>query len=191
MTPTTIALLSVSMSADAFAASLAKGAALDRPRLSEAFRTGAIFGVVEAATPILGWLLGFAASPHIAAWDHWVAFALLAGIGGRMLWSALTAGAAASEPRARPSRHGLWVLVATAIGTSLDAMAVGVSLAFLGSGILLIAGAIGLATFIATTAGILVGRLAGGRVGRWAEGVGGAGLIAIGASIPVEHLHLL
>jgi putative Mn2+ efflux pump MntP len=66
----------------------------------------------------------------------------------------------------RPQKHGLWVLVATAIGTSLDAMAVGVSLAFLDTNIMLVAGAIGLATFILATAGMLVGRLVGGKLGR-------------------------
>ncbi|PZR12944.1 MAG: hypothetical protein DI532_12310 [Azospirillum brasilense] len=187
MTPSTIAMLSLSMSADAFAVSLAKGAALQRPRFVEALRTGAIFGIVEAITPVLGWLLGFAASAYVAAIDHWVAFALLGVIGGRMVLGALRSPPAPDE-ETRPRRHGLWLLVATAVGTSLDAMAVGVSLAFLDMNIMLVAGAIGLATFILATAGMLVGRLVGGRMGRWAEGLGGLCLVAIGTSILVEHL---
>lgn len=187
MTPSTIALLSLSMSADAFAASLAKGAALERPRFVEALRTGAIFGTVEAITPVLGWLLGFAASAYIAAVDHWIAFGLLGIIGGRMVLGALQP--PADQPGvARPRQHGLWVLVATAVGTSLDAMAVGVSLAFLDTNIMLVAGAIGFATFLLATAGMLVGRLVGGRMGRWAEGLGGLCLMVIGLSILIEHL---
>ncbi|WP_160119602.1 manganese efflux pump MntP [Rhodovarius lipocyclicus] len=189
MTPATIAMLSFSMSADAFAAALAKGASLDRPRLSEALRTGAVFGVVEAITPILGWAAGFAASAYITAVDHWIAFALLSVIGGRMVVLAL--GASDGTEAARPRRHSLAVLVATAVATSLDAMAVGVSLAVLDVNIGVIALTIGLATFLMASMGILIGRHVGGRLGRWAEGLGGLGLIGIGCSILVEHLGLL
>lgn len=185
MTPATIAALSFSMSTDAFAASLAKGAALERPHVLEALRTGAIFGIVEAITPLIGWALGFAASAYIQAIDHWIAFALLAVIGGRMVLAMMQPPA---EGEVRPRRHGFGVLVATAIGTSLDAMAVGVSLAFLDTNIALIATAIGLATFVMVTAGILLGRLIGARWGRWAEGMGGVCLILIGIGILVEHL---
>lgn len=189
MSPATIAMLSLSMSADAFAASLAKGAALDRPRLAEVLRTGLVFGIVEAVTPVLGWIAGFAASAYIAAVDHWIAFGLLAAIGGRMVMEAMRPAERRAEV-GRPRRHGLGVLVATAIGTSLDAMAVGVSLAVLDINITVVAGAIGLATFAMATAGMLVGRYVGGRVGRWAEGLGGVCLVLIGSGILVEHLFL-
>src|SRR3546814_10631434 len=74
MTPTATFLLALGMSMDAFAASISKGATLRQPRFREALRTGAIFGVVEAATPLIGWGLGLVASRYIAAWDHWLAF---------------------------------------------------------------------------------------------------------------------
>ncbi|RVT91622.1 manganese efflux pump [Rhodovarius crocodyli] len=189
MTPATIAMLSFSMSADAFAASLAKGASLDRPRFTEALRTGLVFGVVEALTPLIGWAAGFAASTYIEAVDHWIAFGLLLAIGGRMVLQALAP--AAHEEAARPRRHSLAVLITTAIATSLDAMAVGVSLAFLDVHIALVAGAIGLATFLMATAGILIARHVGQRLGRWAEGMGGLCLIGIGCAILIEHLGLL
>lgn len=191
MTPAIIAMLSLSMSTDAFAAALAKGASLDnslaRPRWGEALRTGLVFGSIEAITPLLGWAAGFAASTYVAAVDHWVAFALLGAIGLHMLLGALRA-RGGPEDSARPRRHGLAILVATAIGTSLDAMAVGVSLAMLDVNIAVVAGAIGLATFVMASAGILVGRYVGGRFGRWAEGLGGIFLMGLGCWILVEHL---
>ena len=119
----TTAVLAFSMSADAFAAALGKGAALDRPRLSEALRTGFVFGIIEAITPLMGWAAGLAASKYITAIDHWIAFALLAALGAKMIWES----ACRSDARPKPNRHSLKVLVATAIATSIDAMAVGVT----------------------------------------------------------------
>ena len=84
-----VVLLALSMSTDAFAAAVGKGARLDRPGLGEALRTGLIFGSVEAATPLIGWGLGKAASRFIAAYDHWIAFAILTLVGGKMIWDAL------------------------------------------------------------------------------------------------------
>lgn len=81
-----VLLLALSMSADAFAAALGKGARLDRPGWGEALRTGAIFGSIEAVTPLIGWAMGMAASRYIAAFDHWIAFGHSTAIGGKMLW---------------------------------------------------------------------------------------------------------
>ena len=78
-------LLALAMSTDAFAAAVSKGSALDRPRWSEALRTGAIFGVIEGLTPLIGWLLGLSAASYVEAWDHWIAFVLLAALGIRMV----------------------------------------------------------------------------------------------------------
>ena len=81
MSPISILLIGFAMSTDAFAAAIGKGSSLDRPRLSEALRTGIIFGVIEAITPLVGWLLGQAASQFVADWDHWIAFVLLVLLG--------------------------------------------------------------------------------------------------------------
>jgi manganese efflux pump family protein len=83
-----IVIIAFSMSADAFAAALGKGAMLEHPRFSEAVRTGLVFGIVEAVTPLIGWAAGLAASTYITAIDHWIGFALLAAIGGKMIWRA-------------------------------------------------------------------------------------------------------
>ena len=180
-----IVVLAFSMSADAFAAALGKGSVLDRPRLNEAFRTGLVFGIVEAITPVIGWAAGLAASAYITAIDHWIAFALLSVIGGKMILDMWR-----PAEQAKPKRHSFGLLLLTAIGTSIDAMAVGVTLAFLNANIFATALAIGLATFVMTTLGIMVGRVIGGKLGRIAEGLGGVGLILIGTKILVEHTML-
>ncbi len=183
MSPFAIAVLAVSMSVDAFAVSVGRGAALGRPRFSEALRTGVVFGAVEALTPVIGWAAGVAASGIVEAVDHWIAFALLAGVGLHMLYAAMGAHA-----DAKPSGRSLTVLLATAIGTSLDAMAVGVSLAFLDVNIIVIAAAVGLTTFLMSSGGLLVGRLIGERFGRVAEATAGVALCGLGLHILVQHL---
>ncbi|MGU3492610.1 manganese efflux pump MntP family protein [Xanthobacteraceae bacterium A53D] len=186
MSPFAIVVLAVSMSVDAFAVSVGRGAVLGRPRVSEALRTGAVFGIVEAITPLIGWAAGVAASSYVEAIDHWIAFALLGGVGLHMLYAALLKAGDGDEARA--VGRSFLVLLATAVGTSLDAMAIGVSLAFLDVNIVVIAIAIGLATFLLSSGGMLVGRLIGARFGRWAEGVAGVALIGLGLSILIEHL---
>lgn len=185
----TILILAFGMSMDAFAAAIGKGAALHRPPLKEALRTGLIFGVIEAITPVIGWGIGLAASQFIMSWDHWVAFTLLLILGIRMIVQAFKKDTA--EETEAPRRHGFWLLVTTAVATSLDAMAVGVGLAFLQVNILVMALTIGAATTIMATSGMLLGRFLGAAIGKWAEILGGVVLIGIGTSILVEHLGLL
>ena len=181
-----ITLLAFAMSTDAFAAAIGKGSALQKPRWAEALRTGAIFGTIEAITPLIGWALGYAASSYVEAWDHWIAFTLLLILGGRMLVGALRT--PDETPVEKPARHGFWLLVVTGFATSIDAMAVGVGLAFLDVNIAVVAAAIGLATFAMVTLGVMVGRLLGNIAGRWAEAIGGVLLIGIGSFILYEHL---
>jgi putative Mn2+ efflux pump MntP len=182
-----IALLAFAMSTDAFAAAIGKGAALHRPRLREALRTGAIFGSIEALTPILGWALGFATARYVTEIDHWIAFALLGGLGLRMIWLGLRPGDDTAVED-KPARHSFWVLAATGLGTSIDAMAVGVGLAFVDVDILPVAVAIGLTTFLMVTVGVMLGRVLGALVGKRAEVVGGVMLVLVGTGILVEHL---
>jgi putative Mn2+ efflux pump MntP len=178
-----VVLLALSMSTDAFAAAVGKGARLDRPSLREALRTGLIFGSIEAVTPLLGWAMGKAASRYIAAFDHWIAFGILTIVGGKMIWDA-----ARREPDAeKPRSHGLAVLVVTAVGTSIDALAVGVTLAIIGANIIVNALDIGTATFVMVTIGMLTGRYLGEKFGHYAEAAGGVMLILIGITILVEH----
>jgi putative Mn2+ efflux pump MntP len=178
-----VVLLALSMSTDAFAAAIGKGAQLDRPSLREALRTGLIFGSIEAATPLIGWGLGKAASRVISAYDHWIAFAILALVGSKMIWDAVR-----REPDAeKPKSHSLAVLALTAVGTSIDALAVGVTLALIGANILVNALAIGIATFVMVTIGMLTGRMLGEKFGHYAEAAGGVVLILIGVAILAQH----
>lgn len=183
MTFLPIALLALSMSADAFAAACGKGAGLERPHWREALRTGLIFGVIEAITPVIGWGCGRAVGRYIAAFDHWVAFGLLVIIGGKMIWDALQRDAEAEKPQS----HSFAVLAVTALGTSIDALAVGVTLALVNANIVVNALAIGAATFTMTTIGVMTGRFLGDRFGRYAEAAGGIVLIAMGIRILMEH----
>ena len=128
MNITATVLLAFGMSMDAFAASIGKGATLHKPKFSEALRTGLIFGAVETLTPLIGWGMGMLASRFVLEWNHWIAFVLLIFLGGRMIIEGFRgADDEDEEPR---RRHGFWLLVTTAIATSLDAMAVGVESCF-------------------------------------------------------------
>ncbi|PWC77511.1 hypothetical protein TSH64_24215 [Azospirillum sp. TSH64] len=187
VTPLSIVVLSLSMSADAFAASIGRGAS-QRPSVAVAIKGGLVFGVVEAITPLVGWALGLAAASYVAAVDHWIAFVLLSLVGGKMVWEGFQP--ETDDPERQARRASPWTLVATAVGTSIDAAAVGVSLAFLGSDIVTIALSIGFATFAMTTIGMLIGRAVGHRMGKIVEVLGGLALIALGTSILFEHLEL-
>lgn len=184
------AVLAWSMSADAFAVSVGKGVALKKPSLRDAARTGLIFGGTEALAPIVGWLAGSLASVFILTYDHWVAFIILAMIGLRMIWQGYKNEACEVEVHT-PQNQKLYVVFLTAVGTSIDSMAVGVSLAFVDMNIWIMAAAIGFATFTMSTLGIMIGHFIGCRIGRVAEILGGAGLIAIGTKILCTHLELI
>ncbi|MFD1881962.1 manganese efflux pump MntP family protein [Paracoccus pacificus] len=184
MSPISIGVIAVSMSVDAFIASIGKGAGARRPNFRNAIRTGAIFGIVETVTPLIGWAAGMAASQSVAAIDHWIAFVLLAAVGIRMVLQA----AQNRDKDEGASSATLWATVATAVGTSIDAMAVGVSLAFLDVNIIVIAVAIGVATMVMSSTGMLAGRFLGKRLGRIAEMLGGIALVGLGATILFQHL---
>ena len=180
-----IAILALGMSADGCAAAMARGAAT-RPRVVEAIKSGIVFGIIEAITPLLGWAIGVVASSYFAAIGHWVAFALLGAVGGKMVVESLgRLGGAVVEDR--PRNGSIVSLVLTALATSIDGGAVGVSLALINVNIVGVALAIGAATFALATAGLLVGRVVGARFGPIVEIVGGLGLIAIGAGILLNH----
>ena len=180
------AVLALAMSTDAFAAAVGKGAALHEPRLREALRTGLIFGSIEGITPLIGWVAGSAAASYVTAWDHWIAFVLLGILGAKMIREGFSA--TQEEMLEKPDSHSFWVLAATGFATSIDAMAVGVGLAFLKADILVVAAAIGLSTFVMVTAGVMLGRVLGVVAGKRAEILGGVMLIGIGTLILVEHL---
>lgn len=187
MTGLSILVIAFAMSTDAFAAAVSKGACLTRPSFSEALRTGAIFGVIEGLTPLIGWMLGSAAAPYVQAWDHWIAFTMLLALGSHMIYAGLQPGD--EECTNERTRHSFWVLAATGFATSIDAMAIGVTLAFIDTNIIITALAIGLTTLLMVTLGVMVGRMLGSLAGKRAEILGGLALIGIGSLILYEHLN--
>ena len=187
MNPIALLLLAFAMSTDAFAAAIGKGASLNQPRFSEALRIGLIFGSIEAVTPLIGWLIGKSAATHVAAWDHWIAFSLLVGLGFHMIYAGLKPGDSQTK---KPSRESFFKVSLTAVGTSIDAMAVGASLAFINVNILFAAALIGCATTTMVTLGVMLGRAVGSWCGRKAEILGGLTLMGVGLWILSSHLSL-
>ncbi|TVU70069.1 MULTISPECIES: manganese efflux pump MntP [Cobetia] len=181
-----ILLLAFSMSCDAFAAALCKGAVIRRPTLSDALRIGLIFGIIETITPMLGWLIGRSVASYVEQWDHWIAFGLLLMLGLHMIHEGLSKNEVADDD-CNSAQLSLPRLILTGLSTSIDAMAVGAGLAFAGVNIITTALAIGTATFLMATIGVMLGGVLGKMVGKRAEIVGGIVLIGIGTTILLEH----
>ena len=179
-----IFLIAVSLALDAFAVSVSSGISIPGFGGRQAVKMGLWFGGFQFAMPLIGWLLGTSVSQYIEAVDHWVAFALLAIIGGRMVWGALRHGAGEEEAPPDLSARRLCLL---AIATSIDALAVGVSMAFMNVPVLLSAVVIGVVAFGLSVVGGLAGRRLGALFQRRAELVGGLVLVGIGVKILVEH----
>lgn len=191
MSPWSIVALSLAASTDAFAAALGRGAtasrvsqANSRDVLRAALITGITFGVIEGLTPILGWLIGSAAVSWVQAWDHWLAFGILAGLGANSIWQSF--GDGAIPETSRPS--GFWAMATAALATSMDAMAMGLSLAFVDVSIWVVATAIGITTMAMAALGYWLGGTFGSRWGSWAERLGGVLLILVGSHILWSHL---
>lgn len=187
-------ILALGMSADAFAAAVAKGAQCPKPTPRNIIQTACIFGVVEMITPLLGWSLGRVAEPLIAAYDHWVSFVLLGGLGVKMIYENLFAAPEADfrqpETENTTQKYRFIALIITAFATSVDSMIVGVSLAFLDVDIWLTALLIGAVTAIMAAIGVKLGHILGQKAGRFAGVAGGILLMGMGIWILVEHLNL-
>lgn len=168
---------------DALAVSIACGAVTSTGTVFLAMKLGLLFGFFQAFMPLLGWLAGTAVAEAIAPFDHWVAFTLLGIVGGHMVLESLRG----SDPKFHDT-GSLYVLLLLAVATSIDALAVGLTLSVLAVPVVLAISVIGLVTFGASFAGVFVGRIVGGRFERKAEFIGGVILLVIGSRILVEHL---
>ncbi|MCX8126868.1 MAG: manganese efflux pump MntP family protein, partial [Dehalococcoidia bacterium] len=147
-------------------------------------RAAGAYGLAQFLMPIVGWLAGRTVVELIEAYDHWLAFALLAGVGGHMVWESFDD----DDSKACSDITRGWLLFTMAIATSIDALAVGLSFAFLKINILLASTTIGVTAFSVTTAGFAIGARAGELLGKRARLAGGIVLIAIGLRILVSHL---
>lgn len=171
---------------DAFAVAIASGIALKRVSGRQTFRLAWHFGLFQALMPLIGWSLGTAMYELVKNFDHWVAFSLLAIIGGKMIYEAL-GGDKDTDKIKDPTRGA--ALVMLSVGTSIDAFAVGLSFSLLGISIWLPILIIGVVALVFTAVGLHIGGYAGEKIpiGKYAELLGGAVLISIGVKILFEH----
>jgi putative Mn2+ efflux pump MntP len=185
MSTLTLIGIAIGLAMDAFAVSIGAGLQLREVTPRQTFRLAWHFGLFQAFMPVLGWLAGLTLVDYIMPIDHWIAFGLLAFIGGKMIYEALKPEEEEVE-RCDPTKG--WSLVVLSIATSIDALAVGLSLALLGVDIWYPALVIGIVAGGLTVVGLELGTRFGALLGRRMEIVGGLILIAIGVKILVEHL---
>jgi len=181
-----ILLIAIGLGVDAFSVAVATGVLLGRPSGAAVFRMSFTFGFSQFAMPLLGWSAGRTISRPIESFDHWVAFGLLLVVGGKMIVEAFREGGSDRAPAADPTRG--WTLPMLAVATSIDALAVGLSLALLDAAILYPSIMIGVAAFAMTWAGMAFGGRIGSWLGRKVEIAGGLILIGIGVKILIDHL---
>lgn len=186
-------LIGVGLSMDAFAISVCKGLGMKRVNYRHALVIALFFGGFQALMPVIGWLLGSQFASLVTSVAHWIAFGLLAFIGGKMLWDALSQSGSDSEGEAdaaaEAARDRLDVreLLMLAVATSIDALAVGVTFAFLDVNIGAAVGIIGVTTFALSLVGVVVGNRFGARYEKPSTILGGLVLIAIGVKTVLEH----
>ena len=180
----TILITALGLAMDAVAVSVTSGLTLTDHRQRNALKMAAWFGGFQALMPALGFAAGVAFRDWVAAVDHWIAFVLLAAIGGKMIHEALTSDG--DEPR-RTNPFAVRTLAALAIATSIDALAVGVSFSLLEIGLVQTVTIIGVVTFALSYLAVLFGRRVGERFSAHAELAGGVVLIGIGLKILIEH----
>jgi putative Mn2+ efflux pump MntP len=182
-----VLLIGFSLSMDAFAVSVSSGIAIPGLRLFYALRSSFFFGFFQFLMPVTGWFLGSAFASYIDSFDHWVVFALLSFIGGKMAVESLRSNRTAGDDKNTDIRS-LGPLLAVSVATSIDALAVGVSFSLLDQGIWRNAFIIGVVTFLCCMSGFEFGRRMGKLFEKWAGLAGGLVLIGVGAKILIEHL---
>lgn len=179
-----IIALAAGLSMDAFTVSVCKGLALGKARLRNAVIVGAWFGIFQAIMPLAGYLLGSAFSRFLDSFDHWIACGLLVIIGGNMIREACSEDdAGQSDASLSPAK-----MLLPAIATSIDALAVGVTFAFLNVPVLFAAGTIGAVAFICSAAGVMLGGIFGAHSRAKAELIGGIILAVLGIKILLDGL---
>lgn len=177
--------IALALAVDAFAVSIAVGLRLREVTARHAFRISFHFGLFQFLMPVIGWFAGSQFSRLIHDWDHWVVFGLLAGLGGKMIWQALSG--KVDTYAGDPTRG--WTLVGLSVATSLDALAIGVTLALLGDSVWVSALIIGLVAGGLSLVGIRSGNRVGRHFSRWAELAGGCVLLSVGTRVLMTHLY--
>ena len=186
-----IFMIGVGLSMDAFAVAICKGLNMHRLDQAQTLVIALFFGGFQALMPFLGWLLGRQFEAYITSFDHWIAFALLTFIGGRMIWEVVRKKEDAPNSASCGQKLDIKELLILAIATSIDALAVGISFAFLQVRIVAAITLIGCTTFVLSAAGVCVGPKFGAKYEDKATLAGGIILILIGVKILLEHLGLI
>ena len=186
MTILEILLIAIGLAMDAFAVSICKGLSMKKMNWKKAIIVGAYFGIFQALMPIIGYFLGSTFEDLVTHIDHWIAFVLLVAIGGNMLKEAF-----ANDSENCNDNVDFKTMSILAIATSIDALAVGITFAFLQANIWISAIIIGIVTFAISIIGVKIGNKFGDRYERRAEIVGGFILIFMGVKILLEHLGIL
>lgn len=184
-----IIFIGVGLSADAFSVAVCKGLNMRKLNLKHGYIIALFFGVFQALMPLIGYLLGTGFSSYIEAVDHWIAFVLLAFIGGKMAIEAIRD--KGDDEEEKSDALNLGELTVMAVATSIDALAVGITFAFLDVKIIPAAVIIGVTTFALSLAGVLIGNKFGAKYKNKAELAGGIILILIGLKILLEHLGVI
>lgn len=180
----TIFIIAVGLGVDAFSVAIGIGATNDKKSWAPVLRLAAAFGIFQFVMPIAGWLAGLTVVEIIASFDHWIAFTLLALVGGKMIWE----GFEKESDEEREDQTRGWPLLLLSIATSIDALAVGFSFSVLKNPILLPAIIIGIVCFLITITGMIFGKVLAKLFGKKVEIFGGIVLIAIGVKILIDHM---
>jgi manganese efflux pump family protein len=184
-------LIALALSMDAFAVSIASGICVAKLSLRHALRASFFFGVFQFAMPIAGWLLGGTFRGYIQGFDHWIAFGLLAFVGGKMIKESFEVKdpqSCSDEEKSRSDIRSLKTLLLLSVATSIDALAVGLSYSMIHSPILIPSLVIGLVTFGLCMVGVEFGKRVGARFERWAVVAGGVVLMGIGVKLLIDHI---
>ena len=191
-------LIALGLSMDAFAVSVSKGLAVPKIDWKKCLLVGIYFGIFQAGMPVIGYILGERFKHQIEQYDHWIAFILLAFIGGKMLIESLSKEKESQShlekndlEKTDNNAFGVSKMLVLAIATSIDALATGVMFAFIKVEILLAAVLIGITTFVLSAAGVKIGNTAGVKYKSKAEMSGGIILILLGTKILLEHLEII
>ena len=193
----TIVIIAVGLAMDAFAVSIVSGSAYKQLKVEHALRIAIFFGGFQAFMPLIGFLAGLSVKEYIVDYDHWVAFGLLSAVGSRMIYESFKIRAAERDPKRNKRCLGtqknfdpsnIFVLLVLSLATSIDALAIGVTLSLIVSSIAIAVIIIGLVTFALSYLGVFIGKKFGHFFENKIEAVGGLVLIGLGVKILFEHL---
>jgi len=180
----TIIIMAIGLAMDAFAVSIVSGSAYKKLEVKHAFRVALFFGAFQALMPLIGSLAGMSVRQYLAGYDHWIAFGLLSAVGAKMIYESFKITPA--KENFNPSN--IWVLLVLSVATSIDALAIGVTISLLPVSIAMAVVIIGMVTFVLSYLGVFIGKKFGHFFENKIEAVGGLILIGLGVKIVFEHL---